>query len=237
MNTVFAPYCTIPNVDGCYPNYGIRANWLRRGLPVLEWLEVLATVVCGPRWPWVSVEKFLCDRRSSTRAGATSTFAQSQQLRMHSTVAANSLILLLPSATGTRRWNGTSGGADKLPVELQGATAWLIAERKGQARRGSRLSPPSHIDRGEVEGHELGAATPVLSGRPVGPLRQRRAMSNWRTRKLLDGPSSGKESVPQWAQLGLAAQAGFSSLFLFYLNFFLGFKFNTWIQIRFESCP
>ena len=40
----------------------------------------------------------------------------------------------------------------------------------------------------------------------------------------LTGRAVGKS---QWAQLGLAAQAGFSSLFLFYLNFFLGFKFDT----------
>lgn len=36
-------------------------------------------VIHGPRRPQVSIEEFLCDRRSSTSAGATNTIARSQR--------------------------------------------------------------------------------------------------------------------------------------------------------------
>jgi hypothetical protein len=41
--------------------------------------EHLPTVTCGPQQSWVSIEKFLGDRCSSTSAGAANPFARSQR--------------------------------------------------------------------------------------------------------------------------------------------------------------
>jgi hypothetical protein len=48
-------------------------------LPVVAWQEHPPTVIRGPRRPQVSIEEFLCDKRSSTSVGATNTIARSQR--------------------------------------------------------------------------------------------------------------------------------------------------------------